>query len=97
MSLGFNKANPLATPDTRELDNGIPSITISGSLLAFNEEPPRIRIVLPEPGAPSFGVMDTPATFPAINCSGETMAPFWKSLAVTDTTDPVRSFFLAVP
>ena len=55
ISFGLSKANGFATPAMLEFDSGIPSITIKGSLLAFKEEPPRILIVLPEPGAPSFG------------------------------------------
>src|SRR5574337_958863 len=97
ISFGFSRANEFATPAMPELESGIPSITINGSLLAFSDEPPRIRIVLPEPGAPPFGVMDTPATLPLINCSGVVTTPLLKSLAVTVDTDPVRSFFLDVP
>src|SRR6478736_662415 len=77
--------------------NGTPSTTINGSLLALSEAPPRIRIVLPEPGAPPLDVIWTPATFPEISCSGVVMAPLLKSFAVIAVTAPVRSFFLLVP
>src|SRR6478752_6748737 len=77
--------------------NGTPSTTINGSLLAFSEAPPRIRIVLPEPGAPPLDVICTPATFPAISCSGVVIDPLLKSFAVIAVTAPVRSFFLLVP
>ena len=82
ISFGLIKLNGLATPDIEELpllsfafSKGIPSITIKGSLLAFKEAPPRIRITLPEPGAPPLEVIDTPATLPDINCSGVAMLP----------------------
>ena len=48
----------------------------NGSLLAFREAPPRIRIVLPAPGAPPLEVICTPAALPAINCSGVEICPF---------------------
>src|SRR4030095_1262530 len=97
ISFGLIVARALGTPAISEFDRGIPSITINGSLLAFNEAPPRILIVLPEPGAPSFGVIDTPATLPRINCSGVTIAPLLKSFALIAVTAPVRSFFILVP
>ena len=55
--------------------SGTPSITIRGSLLALKDAPPLIRIVLPEPGWPPLEVIETPATLPAINCSGEVIDP----------------------
>src|SRR5664279_3257115 len=79
ISLGLTNARGLATPATLSFDKGIPSITINGSLLAFKDAPPRILIVLPEPGAPSFEVIDTPATLPLINCSGVVIEPWLKS------------------
>src|SRR5664280_116253 len=97
ISFGLSNANGFATPAIPEFDIGIPSITIKGSLLAFKEEPPRILMVLPDPGAPSFEVMDTPATLPLINCSGVVIMPLLKSFAFTVVIEPVKSFFLAVP
>ena len=75
ISFGLIKLNGLETPEIFEFSKGIPSITIKGSLLAFKEAPPRIRITLPEPGAPPLEVIDTPATLPDINCSGVAMLP----------------------
>src|SRR5437773_10152707 len=97
ISLGLINAKAFAAPAIPELSTGTPSITIKGSLLAFNEAPPRILIVLPEPGAPPLDVICTPATLPAINCSGVVTDPLLKSLAVIAVTDPVRSFFNLVP
>ena len=62
MSFGFIVLNKLGDPETPEFSTGIPSIIIKGSLLAVKEAPPRIRIRLPEPGAPPLGVTCTPAT-----------------------------------
>jgi hypothetical protein len=87
----------LGEPAIPPLSNGTPSTTIKGSLLAFREAPPRILITLPLPGAPPFGVMLTPATLPAINCSGVVIAPFTKSFELIVVTAPVRSFLRAVP
>ena len=75
ISLGLIRLNVLDAPDIPLPLKGTPSITISGSLLAFNEAPPRIRMVLPAPGEPPLLVIDTPATLPAINCSGVVMLP----------------------
>ena len=97
MSFGLINANGFACPEIPPPSIGIPSITIKGSLLAFNEAPPLIRMVLPAPGAPLLLIIDTPATLPAINCSGVVIAPVLKSLAVTVDTEPDKSFFLTEP
>ena len=97
MSFGLIILNGLATPEIPPLLKGIPSNTINGSLLALKEEPPRIRIVLPDPGAPPLEVIATPATLPMINCSGLVMAPFTKSFEPTVVTEPVKSFLRAEP
>ncbi|MNI26821.1 hypothetical protein D3C73_805380 [compost metagenome] len=76
ISFGLIKLNGLATPDTEPPANGIPSTTINGSLLAFNEAPVRIRIVLPAPGCPPLVVICTPGTLPIMSCSGEEICPF---------------------
>ena len=57
ISFGLIKARALACPEIPPLSNGIPSITINGSLLALREAPPRIRILLPDPGAPLLEVI----------------------------------------
>src|SRR5436190_13218734 len=97
ISFGLINANALAAPAIPVLSTGTPSITINGSLLALSDAPPRMRIVLPEPGAPPLDDICTPATFPAINCSGVVMGPLLKSFAVMAVTEPVRSFFSLVP
>lgn len=50
ISLGLMVASALGVPGAASFETGIPSITISGSLLAFSDAPPRIRIVEPAPG-----------------------------------------------
>ena len=97
MSFGLINAKAFAWPEMPPPSIGIPSITINGSLLAFSDAPPLIRMVLPEPGAPLLLVIDTPATLPAINCSGVEIAPVLKSFEEILTTDPVKSFFLVEP
>ena len=97
MSFGLIIASGFATPEIPPLATGTLSITINGSLLAFKEAPPLILIVLPAPGAPPLEVICTPATLPAISCSAEVFCPLTKSFEVTLTTEPVKSFFLAVP
>ncbi len=84
-------------PPTLSLDIGNPSITINGSLEALIDEPPRILIVAPEPGAPPSDVIFTPATLPLSRLSGVTILPLVKSFAVTDSTDPVASLTVVVP
>ena len=64
MSLGLIRASAFAWPEMPRPSIGMPSTTISGSLLAFKDAPPLIRMVLPEPGAPLLLVICTPATLP---------------------------------
>ena len=97
ISFGLIMLSGLATPEMPALLKGIPSNTIKGSLLALKDEPPRIRIVLPDPGAPPLEVIATPATLPVINCSGLVMAPFTKSLEPIVVTEPVKSFLRTEP
>ncbi len=66
MSLGLIVFNGLRAPPATSLLSGIPSTTISGSLLALSEEPPRMRIREEVPGAPPLELIWTPATLPAI-------------------------------
>ena len=90
-------ASLLERPFTPSLSIAIPSITIRGSLDAFSEEPPRIRIWAPLPGAPSLLVTLTPAIFPEIiSCAFITKPLFFPS-GFMAVTEPVRSFFLATP
>src|SRR5690349_21106812 len=90
ISFGLIRLSGLDTPDTAVVPSGFfvyakgtPSITINGSLLALREAPPRMRMVLPLPGAPPFDMIETPGALPAINCSGVVIDPFWKSFEVT--------------
>src|SRR5690606_42142909 len=64
MSLGLMEASELALPPMVLLSIGNPSITMSGSLDALSDDPPRMRMVAPLPGAPLLVVTETPATFP---------------------------------
>ena len=97
MSFGLIKASGFATPAIPLLLKGTLSITINGSLLALSEAPPLILMVLPAPGAPPFEVICTPATLPAINCSGLVNCPFTKSLEEMLATLPVKSFLRTEP
>ena len=53
ISFGLMVDKAFGVPGAELLATGIPSMTISGSLLAFREEPLRMRSVEPEPGPPS--------------------------------------------
>jgi len=64
MSLGLIEDSASETPLIPTSERGSPSTTIRGLLLALSEEPPRIRMVLDEPGAPSPAVTTTPADLP---------------------------------
>ena len=44
MSLGLIRLSGLAEPEMPALSTGTPSMTMRGSLLAFSEEPPRMRL-----------------------------------------------------
>jgi len=55
----------------RTLSIGTPSMTISGSLLALMEVPPRRRMFNPAPGSPLFEMIVRPATWPCNSWSGE--------------------------
>ena len=97
MSLGLMVAKALGVPGAASLATGIPSITINGSLLAFNDAPPRMRILLPAPGCPSGDDTCSPGTLPCINSCGEVTAPLFSSSALRATTEPLKSFFLTEP
>ncbi len=76
ISLGLMVLNKFPEPEMPLLSTGTPSTTISGSLLAFKEAPPRIRILLPPPALPPPLVTCKPATFPTNNCSEDAICPF---------------------
>src|SRR5688572_4344469 len=97
MSLGLIKFKGLAEPANPLLSIGTPSITIRGALLAEMEDPPRIKMSEPEPGAPPLEVMVTPGTLPINRFSGVVMGPCTKSLGPTATTAPERSFLEVDP
>ena len=86
----------LGAPETALFSMGTPSMTMSGSLLALSEAPPRMRIRPPAPGEPS-GVIYTPATFPTRRSLAVEIAPFWKFFSLIELIDPVRSFFCMEP
>ena len=77
-------------------DIGNPSTTIKGSLLAANDDPPRIRMTASLPGVPEE-VMTTPDALPFNKPSTLVIAPLLKSLDVINSTEPVASFFFTEP
>ena len=97
MSCGFIMLRKLSAPEMPPSSRGTPSTTISGSLLAFREAPPRTRIVLPDVAEPELDIICTPDTLPLISCSGEEIEPLLKSFAFTVATEPVRSLLRVVP
>ena len=97
MSAGLTIDNGLDKPFTPLLSIAKPSITINGSFDAFNEEPPRIRIVAPAPGVPLAEVTFTPAILPCIMSCALVTKPLFISSGFTAVTEPVKSFFLATP
>ena len=98
MSLGLIRLKKLLLlPLIPPISRGTPSRTINGSLLAFKEAPPRIRMVLPAVGEPLLDMICTPAILPLMSCSGELIIPSLKSLLLTLATAPVRSPFREVP
>ena len=97
MSAGLIELSALGAPGSVPPSMGTPSMTMSGSLEALSEAPPRMRIVEPEPGPPPPGTICTPAILPVMSWSGVEMAPFWKSLLEIVVMEPVRSFFCTDP
>lgn len=75
ISLGLMDERGLLVPLIPSFDTGSPSITIRGSFDALRDEPPRIRMVDPEPGAPSPVVTTTPADFPLRISVGDVAIP----------------------
>jgi hypothetical protein len=96
ISWGLSVLRMLGAPETAEFSMGTPSMTISGSLLALSEAPPRMRIRPPAPGEPS-GVICTPATLPTSRSLAVEIAPFWKLFSPMEVIEPVRSFFCIEP
>ena len=77
--------------------NGIPSSTISGSLLAFSERVPRIRICIEAPGAEDVCAMSTPATR-FCKAYVTLVAGISRSLSPsTEAMEPVTSLRRALP
>ena len=97
MSSGLMEDSGSDMPEMPSLETGRPSMTMSGSLEALMEEPPRIRMVAPAPGIPEPAVTTTPALLPRRRSAGVVMTPLLISSALTVETDPVRSLFLTVP
>ena len=97
ISLGWTVAKGFDIPLIPPSSTGTPSITINGLLDADIEEPPRTRIVAPAPGAPPSVITLTPAALPTNISVADVTAPFTILSALIAVTDPVKSFFLAVP
>ena len=107
ISAGFKKFNgfltalppcPVSPPGAVfSPDNGTPSTTNKGLLLARTELEPLMFTEIPAPGSPLVCCMLTPAVFPCINCSGEAITPPLKSFALTEVTEPVASLIVVVP
>ena len=97
MSSGLMEESGSDMPEMPSLDTGRPSMTMSGSLEALMEEPPRTRMVAPEPGIPEPEVTTTPALLPRRRSAGEVMTPLLMSSPLTVETEPVRSLFFTVP
>ena len=82
---------------SRPLDDMMPSMTYSGSLLLFMEVVPRTRTFAPAPGIPLDAVTSTPAVRPC-KISGMFFTGWSLKLrAPMVDTEPVRSLFFTVP
>ena len=68
ISEGLIAFNGLLDPPTPPASKGIPSTTYNGLELRFKDPIPLIRTLESSPGAPLFETIETPATFPLINC-----------------------------
>ena len=69
MSDGFIILMKLPLPVIPPFSKGTPSTTINGSLDAFRDAPPRIRMLLPADGEPPELIICTPETFPLMSRS----------------------------
>ena len=97
ISLGLIIAKTLLIPLAVLLSIAKPSTTMSGSLEALREAPPRIRICAPAPGVPPSVITSTPAILPTIISVALLVIPFDSSSGLIAVTDPVRSSFFARP
>ena len=81
-----------------EIDStGKPSTINNGVLSPVIEPPPRTRILISASGEPSVVVICTPAIFPCKASVAFATGIAAKVSELTVATEPVRSFFLAVP
>ena len=97
ISFGLTSERGFDIPLMPSLSIASPSITINGSLLAFSEEPPRIRTVAPAPGAPPVDTTFTPAILPVIMSWGEVVIPLLILSGFMAVTEPVASSFFTCP
>ena len=68
ISFGLITFKPLLAPPTPPASKGTPSTTYKGFEFKFNDPIPLIKTFESSPGAPLFETIETPATFPLINC-----------------------------
>ena len=97
MALSLPLMLPLGVDCELFTSSGTPSITYSGWVLPENEFTPRIWMLRPEPGAPSFWVTCTPATLPCRPRSMDNGLPIISSSRLSEATEPVRSLFFTEP
>ena len=97
MSLGLMVSRGLAIPVPASTAIGTPSMTKRGSLDAFRDAAPRIRIVELDPGPPSPGITCRPGTFPLSMSWVEVIAPRFSSSVLMAVIEPVISSFFTVP
>ena len=97
MFSGDTNDNGLLEPSVPFVSIGTPSITINGSLVAFKEAPPRIRIVAPPSGWPPFDVTTTPGAAPTRRSCAEVARPASISSGFKVEMAPVASSFFTVP
>ena len=79
------------------LSTGKPSTINKGSLLCVIDPPPRTRIFISASGEPSVVVIWTPAILPCNASVAEATGTAANVSEFTVATEPVKSFFLAVP
>ena len=91
MSEGLIDASALSLPEPVEPSMITPSMTKIGSLEAFKELIPRIRMEELPPGIPLLACTCTPAARPCSTWSTEVTTDFLMASSLTDTTEPVRS------
>ncbi len=84
----LSASRPTLTPLPEPVPSGMPSTTISGSLLALIEVAPRMRMVVPPPGS-LFSTTCTPAALLWMSSVGVMMRPVLKFSDVTLVTAPM--------